>query len=72
MENPIKMDDLGVPLFLDIPTWPCLMAEQGRIHQYLATMGWKQNGNAIRDVFFHPQVTVISLAGYLLSQWLTF
>ena len=21
MENPIKMDDLGVPLFLEIPTW---------------------------------------------------
>ena len=22
MENPIKMDDLGVPLFLETPTWP--------------------------------------------------
>ena len=21
MENPIKMDDLGVPLFLETPTW---------------------------------------------------
>ena len=21
MENPIKLDDLGVPLFLDTPTW---------------------------------------------------
>ena len=21
MENPIKMDDLGVPLFLEIPIW---------------------------------------------------
>ena len=22
MENPIKMDDLGVPLFLETPIWP--------------------------------------------------
>ena len=21
MENPIKMDDLGIPLFLETPTW---------------------------------------------------
>ena len=24
MENPIKMDDLGVPLFLETPTWHLL------------------------------------------------
>ena len=23
MENPIKMDDLGVPLFLETPMWSC-------------------------------------------------
>ena len=23
MENPIKMDDLGVPLFLETPMWCC-------------------------------------------------
>ena len=23
MENPIKMDDLGVPLFLETPMYPC-------------------------------------------------
>ena len=23
MENPIEMDDLGVPLFLETPKWSC-------------------------------------------------
>ena len=26
MENPIKMDDLGVPLFLETPIWLCYVA----------------------------------------------
>ena len=27
MENPIKMDDLGVPLFLETPTWIFFFAD---------------------------------------------
>ena len=28
MENPIKMDDLGVPLFLETPIWTCYLPGQ--------------------------------------------
>ena len=28
MENPIKMDDLGVPLFLETPKWPKKVVER--------------------------------------------
>ncbi len=30
MENPIKMDDLGVPLFLETPILPCWFTQPGR------------------------------------------
>ena len=30
MESPIKMDDLGVPLFLETPTWQLLVARFSR------------------------------------------
>ena len=55
VENPIKMDDLGVPLFLETPIW--------RI--YTTELGWHPNtfdgspevgshkGQALRVGFFH-------------------
>ena len=33
MENPIKMDDLGVPLFLETSMWPKM-----RIHEHCVSM----------------------------------
>ena len=36
MENPIKMDDLGVPLFLETPTWNLrihLIEEENHLNQ---------------------------------------
>ena len=31
MENSIKMDDLGVPLFLETPIWPYIFYISGQI-----------------------------------------
>ena len=37
MENPIKMDDLGVPLFLEIPNWDHLPVRWQRVTYYNIT-----------------------------------
>jgi len=31
MENPIKMDDLGIPLFLETPIWRCWIKKAWRV-----------------------------------------
>ena len=35
MENPIKMDDLGVPLFLETPKQPCLFPKKSWLTEIL-------------------------------------
>ena len=33
MENPIKMDDLGVPLYLETPIWSMNTIQTTRLHE---------------------------------------
>ena len=35
MENPIKMDDLGVPLFLETPIWNNVQHQNGPIFPFV-------------------------------------
>ncbi len=43
MENPIKMDDLGVPLFLETPIWYCIYSQrEGEVGEILATPKWSE------------------------------
>ena len=46
MENPIKMDDLGVPLFLEKPFWGDGAEWRNYIHDtvYKKTWGWYEEG----------------------------
>ena len=37
MENPIKMDDLGVPLFLETPIFACCLSGKDYLHRACAT-----------------------------------
>ena len=49
MENPIKMDDLGVPIFLETPIWPCNTV--GAMGHILYTLKKDQNtSRAIHDL----------------------
>ena len=52
MENPIKMDDLGVPLFLETPIWVLQLAEQ-------SALGWHLLKNSL-DFTCLPIFTFIS------------
>ena len=36
MENPIKMDDLGVPLFLETPTWRLPLTKNPQLYIYIS------------------------------------
>ena len=42
MENPIEMDDLGVPLFLETPKWGSSILDISQGHKY-----WKFNELAL-------------------------
>ena len=46
MENPIKMDDLGVPLFLEIPILPFTKAK--RLLEIMAAHATPQFGAYLR------------------------
>ena len=63
MENPIKMDDLGVPLFLEIPKGssftPAFLVTHSFGHPHLCTWGVSQhepgdNMSHIRKVGMEP------------------
>ena len=48
MENPIKIDDLGVPLFLETPTRPHTHTHT-HTHTHESWESWHTNKNLTRD-----------------------
>ncbi len=68
MENPIKMDDLGVPSFLETPTWnpkdPCFDWNFGLV---LGLLTLKHRGHWVKVhiiiiyPFFAPKINLLNL-----------
>ena len=58
-ENPIKMDDLGVPLFLETPIWACLLPEVIRgfsilwVSLYLTKKDKTHRKVNLSEMYFH-------------------
>ena len=51
MENPIKMDDLGVPLFLETSTWQIMILRI--LDKYIAL---EPSDSSREDFFYHASV----------------
>ena len=51
MENPIKMDDLGVPLFLETPIWVGIFMQKYSIYMECRGLGTKISSTRLLPVF---------------------
>ena len=54
MENPIKMDDLGVPLFLETPTYIYIYNVDSFLHTIVATLQLMSKMYQTASLGLHP------------------